>query len=207
MESVFHSKEVGDIPELGLEVLWLSNLLNLTSIDRGNLQHEGFRNIEQMYLDCCPRLSSVFSSSQLPENLEVLQIKFCDNLEALFDQKSGQCMLPKLHTLHLWELPNLQSIGYGIPNLNTLIVGECSMLVNVFSTPRLPKNLMTLHIKGCENLETVAENGSSGDYKFPNLHELKLLGLPKLKSIGAALPSSQDCNRIVRHCPQLLIEF
>ncbi|KAF5935574.1 hypothetical protein HYC85_026703 [Camellia sinensis] len=37
--------------------------------------------------NCCPKISSVFSSSQKLENLEVLEIKFCDKLEALFDDK------------------------------------------------------------------------------------------------------------------------
>lgn len=39
MVSVFHAKEVGDIE---LEMLWLSNLHNLTNIYDGNLQHNVF---------------------------------------------------------------------------------------------------------------------------------------------------------------------
>ncbi|KAH7845307.1 hypothetical protein Vadar_000509 [Vaccinium darrowii] len=137
MQSVFHSKEEGDISKLwkNLEILWLSNLHNLTSIYSGNLQHQGLRSLKLLYLDCCPRLSSLFSSSHLPKNLEILQIKFCDNLE------------------------------------------------------------------------TVVENSTSEDCALPKLCKLILFGLPKLKSIGAALPSLQDCNRIVRDCPQLQSEF
>ncbi|KAF5940801.1 hypothetical protein HYC85_021968 [Camellia sinensis] len=90
MESVFHAKEEDDDVKLGkdLEVLWLSNLLNFESIYSENIQHETFQNLKYMYLGCCPKISSVFASSQKLENLEVLEIKFCDKLEALFDDKS-----------------------------------------------------------------------------------------------------------------------
>ncbi|KAL7188565.1 hypothetical protein ACSBR1_038435 [Camellia fascicularis] len=127
MESVFHAKEEDDDVELGkdLEVLWLSNLLNFKRIYSENLQHETFQNLKYMYLDCCPKISSVFSSPQKLENLEVLEIKFCDKLEALFDDKSAECKLPKLRTLHLWKLPKLKSIGstsadFKWPNLHRL---------------------------------------------------------------------------------------
>ncbi|KAL7169977.1 hypothetical protein ACSBR2_034930 [Camellia fascicularis] len=179
MESVFHAKEEDDDVELGkdLEVLWLSNLLNFESIYSENIQHETFQNLKYMYLDCCPKISSVFSSSQKLENLEVLEIKFCDKLEALFDDKSAQCKLPKLHTLHLWELPKIEE-------------------------HRLPKGLKILEIKSCDKLETLIENSStSADFKWPNLHRLHLLRLPELKSIGGGLPSMQD--RFIRECPKL----
>ncbi|KAI7989504.1 putative disease resistance protein [Camellia lanceoleosa] len=204
MESVFHAEEEDDDVELGkdLEVLWLSNLLNFESIYSENLQHETFQNLKYMYLDCCPKISSVFSSSQKLENLEVLEIKFCDKLEALFDDKSAQCKLPKLHTLHLWELPKLKSIGCVMPSLHTLKVGECSILVNVLSSHQLPKDLEILEMKSCDKLETLIENSStSADFKWPNLHRLHLLRLPELKSIGGGLPSRQD--RFIRECPKL----
>ncbi|GMQ04763.1 hypothetical protein CsSME_00050084 [Camellia sinensis var. sinensis] len=204
MEVVFHAEEEDDDVELGkdLEVLWLSNLLNFESIYSENLQHETFQNLKYMYLDCCPKISSVFSSSQKLENLEVLEIKFCDKLEALFDDKSAQCKLPKLHTLHLWELPKLKSIGCVMPSLHTLKVGECSILVNVLSSHQLPKDLKILEMKSCDKLETLIENSStSADFKWPNLHRLHLLRLPELKSIGGGLPSRQD--RFIRECPKL----
>lgn len=111
-----------------------------------------------MYLNCCPKILCVFSLLLQPENLEILVIKFCDNLEALFDPKSGQCELPKLHTLQLLGLPKLKTIGCKTPNLDNLTVGECSMLVNVFSPPHLSENLAILQIRGCDHLDTVIES-------------------------------------------------
>ncbi|PSS04019.1 Disease resistance protein [Actinidia chinensis var. chinensis] len=130
MESVFHANEVDGVTELGreIEILWLSNVLKLTTIYSGNVQHTGFQNLKCMYLDCCPEIKSVSSLAQLPKNLEVLQIKFCDKLKALFDG-SAQCTLQKLHTLHLLELPNLESIGCMMPSLqNRPIIKGCPKL-------------------------------------------------------------------------------
>ncbi|KAL6985923.1 hypothetical protein U1Q18_019297 [Sarracenia purpurea var. burkii] len=202
MESIFHSEVTDDIAGWGqnLEMLWISNLLNLNGIYSGKMAHDGFRNLKYLYLDCCPKLSWLFSSSQRPENLEILQIKFCDELEALFDIESTECLLPKLCTLHLWELPKLKTIMCMMPSLHTLVAGECSVLVNVLSPPSLPENLTILKISGCDNLETVIRNSTSTDYKLPNLHTLHLVGLPKLRSIGCELPPLQD--PIIKECPK-----
>ncbi|CAL5408684.1 unnamed protein product [Camellia sinensis] len=123
MESVFHEKEVEEIMQLeGLEVLWVSNSVNLKHIYPGNWQSDTFENLKQLYLDCCPKLSIVFSSSQLPKNLQVLQIEFCDELNTVFEGSSTEPKLPNLDTLYLWELPKLKGIGCSLPSLLTQTV-------------------------------------------------------------------------------------
>ncbi|KAF5939443.1 hypothetical protein HYC85_023702 [Camellia sinensis] len=107
MECVFHEEEVEEIVKLeSLEVLWVSISVNLKGIYCGSWQSKTFQNLKHLYLDCCPKLSIVFSSSQLPINLLVLHIKFCDEFEAVFEHASPKPELPHLNTLYLWDCPN-----------------------------------------------------------------------------------------------------
>ncbi|CAL5412107.1 unnamed protein product [Camellia sinensis] len=104
MECVFHEEEVEEIVKLeSLEVLWVSISVNLKGIYCGSWQSKTFQNLKHLYLDCCPKLSIVFSSSQLPINLLVLHIKFCDEFEAVFEHASPKPELPHLNTLYLWD--------------------------------------------------------------------------------------------------------
>ncbi|XP_057463240.1 putative disease resistance protein At4g19050 [Actinidia eriantha] len=128
MESVFHEDEVVKLGSL--EVLWISNSINLKQIYCGNLLTDAFQNLKRLYLDCCPKLSIVFSSSQMPLNLEVLQIKFCDELVSVFEQASLELELPNLITLYLWELPKLKSIGCVLPPWLTPKVWGCPNLMD-----------------------------------------------------------------------------
>ncbi|KAH7545889.1 hypothetical protein FEM48_Zijuj01G0141400 [Ziziphus jujuba var. spinosa] len=123
MESVLDGEEVDIRLGSNLEILWVSNLPSLKNLYSGT---EGFKNLKHLYLDCCPVIVNVFSSSQFPENLEVLHVKFCDKLETLFrcETVEGR-VLQKLQTLHLFELPELRSIGIRLPSQLTLNVKEC----------------------------------------------------------------------------------
>ncbi|KAF5477480.1 hypothetical protein F2P56_004117 [Juglans regia] len=105
----------GEAAEAGmrgnLEILWASYLPKLESLCSEKMQSEGFTNLVEIYLDCCPKLKYVFRSSQLPDKLKILQIKFCDGLETLFDSPLEGHQLQNLEKLHLVELPELTSIG------------------------------------------------------------------------------------------------
>ncbi|KAA8515408.1 hypothetical protein F0562_018981 [Nyssa sinensis] len=215
MESVFHVEKVDNSAKLGEKTVDVAKLEEIREdvaksgdiarleekfLHVENLQGKSFENLKYLYLDCCPKLSSVFSP-QRPENLEILQIKFCDNLDTLLESESAECTLPKLHTLHLLALPKLKSIGCKLPSLRSLKVVECPMLVNVLSSPRQPENLEILQIKFCEKLEIVFEDSASAHYSLPNLRTLHLQELPNLRSIGGEFPPELD--RIVRECPKL----
>ncbi|OMP11859.1 Disease resistance protein [Corchorus capsularis] len=87
MERIFAKADV----EIGenLEILWISNLPKLNSLCNADLPSMSFANLKQLYIDCCPTLETVFSLSQLPEKLEILQIMFCDKLKTLFGAKDS----------------------------------------------------------------------------------------------------------------------
>ncbi|TYI69967.1 hypothetical protein E1A91_D08G189500v1 [Gossypium mustelinum] len=72
-----------------LEILWISNLLKLKSLYEEKVQSLSFGSIKHLYIDCCPKLETVFPSWLITENLETLQITFCDNLKTLFGDKGS----------------------------------------------------------------------------------------------------------------------
>ena len=144
MKTIF-GEEAEVLMEENLETLWASNLPILKSVSNGNLQ---LGHLKKLYLDCCPMLEAVFHSSQLPENLEVLQIKFCDKLKTLFmPNTSTDCKLQNLQKLHLVELPNLTSIG----------VLESKSVLDIFPSIKLIK------VRECPNLENLDK---IKDFKF-----------------------------------------
>ncbi|XP_017972644.1 PREDICTED: putative disease resistance protein At4g19050 [Theobroma cacao] len=87
MESIFAKADLE--MEKPLEILWISNLPSLKSLYQEEVQSLSSGNLKILYIDCCPTLETVFSSGQLPENLETLQIMFCDNLKNLFGAKDS----------------------------------------------------------------------------------------------------------------------
>lgn len=109
METIFCRE---DEMQKNLNILWASNLPKLKSVYSGEMQHDSLLNLTELYLDCCPMLEVVFPSSQLPENLKILEVKFCDELKTLFmPTKVEEYEQHNLEELHLVELPKLTSIG------------------------------------------------------------------------------------------------
>ncbi|XP_021902082.1 putative disease resistance protein At4g19050 [Carica papaya] len=134
MESVFSREEEAVGASDKLETLQILNLPNLKSICDKTLQVERFSSLKHLYLDCCPLLEIVFSSSHQPMNLETLQIRFCDNLKCVFESDGTTvCSMKHLRTLHLFELPELKSIGAALPSLERFTGGECPKLDEFFT--------------------------------------------------------------------------
>jgi Leucine-rich repeat (LRR) protein len=128
MDTIFGGEETE--VKMMLETLWASNLPKLESVvSSGIVEFGGFQKLTRLYLDCCPVLRVVFASAQLPENLEILHIKFCEKLETLFSPDlETESKLWKLQKLHLLELPELTSIGvskYISPSIQSIKVCEC----------------------------------------------------------------------------------
>jgi MOB kinase activator 1 len=182
METIFGGEEREVKMRGNLETLRASNLPKLMSVfSIGNEKVGGFENLKELYLDCCPLLEFVFPSSQLqPENLEILEIKFCDKLKTLFHSEpltETERKLPKLKKLRLVQLPELTSIS-------------------------VPENLEILEIKFCDKLKTLfdSEPPTETERKLPKLKKLHLVELPELTSIG--VPESTTEIK-VRECPKI----
>ncbi|KAK6917440.1 NB-ARC [Dillenia turbinata] len=128
-----------------LEILWLSNLPSLKSICNESAHADSFRNLRCLYLDCCPLLTYVFYPSQQLENLEVLQVKFCYSLGTIVNSgESAELSLSKLRTIHLWDLPELQSIGIKLTSLETFKIGQCPKLKNLEDCVKIARNVEIL---------------------------------------------------------------
>jgi Leucine-rich repeat (LRR) protein len=142
METLFGGEEREVKMRGKLEILRASNLPKLKSVfSIGNEKVGGFKNLRELYLDCCPLLEVVFPSSQLlPENIEILEIKFCDKLKTLFGSEAAatEYILEKLKKLHLVELPELTSIGLPtsknvvdvFPSLKSMKSRKCTKIKN-----------------------------------------------------------------------------
>ncbi|CAL5434855.1 unnamed protein product [Camellia sinensis] len=186
MEGVFQAGKEDDIAELGafksLNVYTLTVVLSFQLFSR----HPS-----------CPKLSTVFSSSQLLENLEVLQVRFCDKLETVFEQSSPEPELQNLETLYLWELPELTNIGCRLPSLQTLKVWECPKLQKLEDTVRLAESLQTLWISNVVDLKNIYSGSQQ-------LETLILESCPMLETIVPSLQQPQSPMTIkIKSCNKL----
>ncbi|XP_028122189.1 putative disease resistance protein At4g19050 [Camellia sinensis] len=157
MEGVFQAGKEDDIAELGLEILGISNAKNLSSIHSGNLL----------------------------ENLEALQVRFCDKLETVFEQSSPEPELQNLETLYLWKLPELTNIGCILTSLQTLKVWECPKLQKLEDTLRLAESLQTLWISNVVDLKNIYSGSQQ-------LETLILESCPMLETIVPSLQQPQS---------------
>ncbi|KAJ8755169.1 hypothetical protein K2173_018967 [Erythroxylum novogranatense] len=148
MQTILHEEEKEARFGENLEILWISNLPHLETIYKGNLHYKVMQNLKCLFLDCCSMLKNIFPSSLLPENLEILEIRFCDKLQTVFEhEKPAELLLKKLRSLHLFELPELKSIGCGFPSLKCLKVEQCPMLSKICPSMQLPLDLEVLEVK------------------------------------------------------------
>uniref|UniRef100_A0A7N2RED5 Disease resistance protein At4g27190-like leucine-rich repeats domain-containing protein n=1 Tax=Quercus lobata TaxID=97700 RepID=A0A7N2RED5_QUELO len=144
METIFCREDAEVEMQKNQNILWASNLPELKSVYSGEMPHESLLNLTELYLDCCPMLEVVFPSSQLPENLKILEVKFCDKLETLFRPTKVEEYRHSLQKLHLVELPKLTSMGLlegnnikdRFPSLKVKI-RECPNLKNIGTVQEL----------------------------------------------------------------------
>ncbi|XP_058068282.1 probable disease resistance protein At4g27220 [Magnolia sinica] len=114
-----------------LENLRVSYVAKLRTVCRWQLGRGSFACLKNIYLECCPKLVSFFSSSIQLQNLKLLEIKFCCRLENVFeeDRLAGQNAFPQLVDLCLWKLRKLKSIcGGHLPMLKKLKIRGCPLL-------------------------------------------------------------------------------
>ncbi|GFZ06287.1 hypothetical protein Acr_18g0004570 [Actinidia rufa] len=141
-----------------------------------DLGASNLKGLKGCWIERCREIESVFhedevvklGSLEMPLNLEVLQVKFCDELVSVFEQASPELELPNLVTLYLWELPKLKSIGIitdfeeHLCNLTTRLELRCwtteSCLCLLKLSSQLPDNLEALQRKSCTKVQTMFEH-------------------------------------------------
>ncbi|XP_021280759.1 putative disease resistance protein At4g19050 [Herrania umbratica] len=198
MESIFAKADLE--MEKSLLILWISNLPSLKSLYQEKVQSMSFGNLKILYIDCCPTLETVFSSGQLPENLETLQIMFCDNLKNLFGAKDSakseaQTTSPADKEVDTTSSTKKEVQTTSRSNLKLLHISHCPMLETVFSSAQLPKSIEILRIKCCGKLKSFSGQELI-NLELPNLYTLHLLELPAWTASSIGLKSNKSIPNV-----------
>ncbi|KAG5539184.1 hypothetical protein RHGRI_019671 [Rhododendron griersonianum] len=187
------------------------------------------RSLKELIIRTCPRLIS-FPKTGLPSMLTTLDIYDCDALQSLPELNSleflgvsecpsltylscsGTGLPPSLEFLYIEKCENLESVlaeeGMKIncPSLQYVIVWDCDSLKSLPDVMQntynggCPRNLCTLHISNCENVESIPE----GWFTATNLTELNIKGCKKLKGLPHHASSSNNKNNNHQHHHQQL---
>ncbi|KAJ9682535.1 hypothetical protein PVL29_018453 [Vitis rotundifolia] len=198
-----------------LEKLELIRLPKLKEIWHHQPSPESFYNLEILDVSYCSSLLNLIPSYSIQRfnKLKKIDVHNCEVLEYVFDLQGldeNVEILPKLETLELKKLPRLR---YILCNEDKNDGVRC-----LFSSPTLVEfqNLKRLSIKHCayENNEEEHVNTPIEDIVlfgekvlFPNLEELELNSLPKLKMIWhhqISLEFSKLRKLSVHNCPCLV---
>ncbi|XP_039173793.1 putative disease resistance protein At4g19050 [Eucalyptus grandis] len=92
-----------------LETLHISHAARLKTICNREVKPTSFKKLKQLKIESCPQLKEVSPSSELPQNLEVLEIDSCESLETIFVGSSAGSSLSRVR---LRCLPKLSSSGF-----------------------------------------------------------------------------------------------
>ncbi|XP_061354809.1 uncharacterized protein LOC133299367 [Gastrolobium bilobum] len=193
--------------------LKLSEYPELKELWYGQLQCNVFSKLRHLVVHKCDFLSKVLFQLNLLEvlkNLEELDVRECDSLEAVFDVKgksetdvrvtnSIQLKKLKLSTLpklkHVWKEEDPHGT-LTFQNLCEISVTKCKILTSLFplSIAREMINLQDLEVRACGVEEIVAKEGGTEEiinFEFPHLTSLDLSHLPNLKAFFNGIHSLQ----------------
>ncbi|GMP41277.1 hypothetical protein CsSME_00011435 [Camellia sinensis var. sinensis] len=123
--------------ELGLEILGISNAKNLSSIYSGTCIVGAFKSLNVYILTVFFKSNFVINWRQYSNN----------------HLQSPNCKIWRHY--YLWELPELTSIGWRLPSLQTLKVWECPKLQKLEDTITLAESLRTLWISNVVDLKNI----------------------------------------------------
>lgn len=107
-----------------LEILHIFHAAMLERICSQTMKPGSFKNLKQLKIQSCPQLEQVSPSSELPPNLEILEIDLCYSLKTIFGGSSAGTSLKRLK---LCNLPSLSSTVFIVPN-QCHVVSNCQNL-------------------------------------------------------------------------------
>lgn len=91
-----------------------SNLKRLAHFYHRSIEHPSWSTLEHLHLEYCPRLKDMMPCQTALPCLKTLDILFCYNLKTIFygsgRQGISSYQLPRLQTIRLQELPQLQHL-------------------------------------------------------------------------------------------------
>lgn len=131
MENIFSGNDPDHVILTSLEVIWASDLPELTTVCHGVYGGQSFAHLKHIYLKCCPKLATLFTSGVYLESLETLEIRFCSRLENVIQQEvaGGKGSMQNLRSLCLFHVPKLKSVCNSfLPQLEMVKVLRCPKL-------------------------------------------------------------------------------
>ncbi|XP_022720203.1 uncharacterized protein LOC111278033 [Durio zibethinus] len=182
-----------------LKSMRISHLRNVKKIFHNELLAGSFCKLEEMTVENCDELLTVFSSTIVGvfSCLEKLRVNDCDSLEQIFEvgglsiteTHAVDCQLRELYISDLPELKHVWNDPLGIlafQSLRKVNVWRCPSLKNLFpaSTAKdLPQlEFLTVSICGVEEIVSAGEGLEKPlRFKFPQLSSLQLTYLNELK--------------------------
>ncbi|XP_039690151.1 uncharacterized protein [Medicago truncatula] len=192
--------------------LKLSEYPDLKEFWYGRLEHKAFRSLKHLVVHKCDFLSDVLFQPNLVGvlmNLEELDVKDCNSLEAVFDLKGefteeiAVQNSTQLKKLKLFNLPKLKHVWKEDPhytmrfeNLSDVSVVDCKSLISLFpfSVARDMMQLQSLRVRSCGIQEIVKEEEATKEivkFVFLQLTSIILQYLPKLKAFFVGAHSLQ----------------
>ncbi|XP_058106500.1 probable disease resistance protein At1g12290 [Magnolia sinica] len=216
---------IKEVPD-GMECLVSLKELYVSSVEGTNRINDGGCNslmlpdsIVKLNVDKCV-LSSLHCLTRL-QHLQSCDIWWCSMkwLLPIGDNSTIIPSFPSIRSLFLLDLPNFMGLCEGVllpPSfacLKLLSVSGCQVLKNVMSL-ELFQHLQCLEqisITGCREMEEVIKgeesdnnNNNNNIILLPNLRELRLINLGKLKSICKRVIICPSLNQIcIRGCHRL----
>nr|TKS06892.1 putative disease resistance gene NBS-LRR family protein [Populus alba] len=198
IQSLFDEKVI--FPSLA--EIEISHIDNLEKIWHNNLAAGSFCELRSFKIGGCKKIVNIFPSVLIRSftKLEVLEIGFCDLLEAIFDLKGPSLdeiqpsNVVQLRDLSLNSLPKLKHIWNKDPqgkhkfhNLQIVRAFSCGVLKNLFpfSIARCLPQLEKLEIVHCgvEQIVAKEEGGEAFPYfMFPRLTSLNLIEIRKFRN-------------------------
>lgn len=149
VKTIFDVKNGSGLPPsssyLKLKILILEELPNLEHI--WNESPQGILSLQclqQVCVDRCDSIKSLFPASLAIDKLETLEVKYCGRLEEIIEEDKTEAsdkvlIFHNLSSLKLWELPELKYFNsvhrMEWPKLNSLNVYKCCKLMGTTTTP------------------------------------------------------------------------
>ncbi|XLR53173.1 hypothetical protein HN51_021399 [Arachis hypogaea] len=189
VEAIFEVKDTPSDIVIPLKILALEKLPNLRHV--WNKDSEGklsLPKLEEVIIDECASIKSVFPESVGKGNIQRLEVKNCAELDEIVagdDVAKQVSIFSTLSYLKLWNLPNLKCpllLSHLLPSLHKLeelVVGNCGSLKTIFDVKDAPTN------EEDTNMITVIPLKKLTLEKLPTLsHVWKgKLSLPKLEKV------------------------
>ncbi|CAA0837460.1 Putative disease resistance protein [Striga hermonthica] len=200
LESLFNNEGSGSEEALMLPNLTALHLWGLPSLGRVELGWAR-SSLTTLRVGECPRLENI-SISAPQKNweaigmLEVLHVKFCGKMSAIFEPPPPGDFFPELREMEVWGLEGVKGIGFKAPNLETLRIAEMPLVENFHDLG--PVRPGVVEIKSCDGLKELFEIAGGS---LVEIERMELLCLPELKKIGFHVKEEE--NVTIWGCPKL----